>query len=421
MPPRPCLKYFAVVTLLLSGLLSLPALASLSLEEAETLATKNDPLLLQLEAESRLLMEQSVADNQWPDPRLKMALIGMPTDSYDLDQENMTQQQVGFQQMIPRGDSLEIKQNKTRSKAEIKDRKVDLERLAILRDVRLAYIDIVFQKLAHETVLKSKKFLSQFVEIAQFRYSSGKEKKQRILEASLAHSRMDDRLLKITDKEKIARAKLAKWIGRKSAFGEIPAVFPEFDDLPNQEAILNNLQNHPAILLADSKIKTSQFGVKLAEEKYKPAWMTDLTYGYRRDNKMGVERSNLLSVMVSLDIPLFTKNRQDRIYKSRTIGVEAAQHERDDKLRMLQSELEMSTVNLDLVKKRLKLFTFKLIPEAVTYTQTTLAGYQSGVTDINGVIRAHLTELKVRLDKLKLQHAELSTQTKLLFLIGEKK
>jgi outer membrane protein TolC len=413
------LKYTRVVLFLLSGACSMPAYAALSLDRAVDIALENDPVVAKLAAESRSLHQKSIANGQWKDPRLKLGLIGVPTDSFDLNQENMTQQQIGIQQAIPRGNSLSLKQKQTLSKALAKDQKADMERQTIRREVRLAYLDIVYQKQAYEIVQKSEVFFKQLEEIAQFRYASGKEKKQRILEASLTHSRMEDRLLKITDREKKGRAKLSKWIGNKTAFAEVAPIFPDFADLPNQDAMFNTLAKHPMIRLAETKIKTSTLGVQLAKEKFKPSLMADVTYGHRLDNNLGKSRADLLSIMVSIDLPIFTSNRQDRAHKAQRIGVEAAQYERDDRLRLLEYQLELNSLKLKWTKDRIQLFSSKLMPEALNYTQTTLTGYQSGVTDLTAVVRAHLAELTVRLDRLKLQHTKLSSQAKVLYLIGE--
>jgi outer membrane protein TolC len=419
MQPTFTLKYTVIATILLSGTFSIPAYSAITMEEVESIALKSDPEVLRLAAQSRSLSEKSIADGQWKDPRIKLGIIAIPTDSFDLNQENMTQQQIGIQQMIPRGKSLALLQKKTRSKALEKDRKADLVKQTIRRDVRLAYLDVGYQKQAYEIVQKSEVFFGQLEEIAQFRYASGKEKQQRILEASLTHSRMEDRLLKITDLENKARAKLSKWIDNKEAFGEITSAFPRFAPLPNQDVMLRGLSNHPMIHLAEAKIKTSILGVELAKQKYKPAWMVDATYGRRLANSLGKSRADLFSIMVSLDLPLFTKNRQDRVQDSQRFGVEAAQHERDNQLRMLEYQLELHSIKLQLTQERIILFSSKLMPDALNYTQTTMTGYQSGVTDLTAVVRAHLAELKVRLDLLKLQHTKLSSNVRLLYLMGE--
>lgn len=420
MQPNQQLKIAVLVIALTAGTFSMPVYAALSVEKVEALALTQDPVVSKLMAESQSLLEKSISDGQWKDPRLKLGLIAVPLDSFDLNQENMTQQQIGIQQAIPRGSSLELKQNQTRSKAEQKDRKIDLERLTIRRDARLAFLDVIYQKQAYTIVAKSKIFFKQLEEIAQFRYASGKEKKQLILEASLMHSRMEDRLLKITDKETKARAKLSKWVGIELASAEINPDFPKFVDLPTREVMLNKLSSHPMIHLAEAKIKTGNLGVQLAKEQYKPAWMVDATYGRRLDNSLGKTRADLASVIVSLDLPFFSTDRQDRVHTARKIDVKAAQYELDDRIRMLKTQLEMNHANLKWTQERIKLFSLKLMPEALNYTQTTLTGYQSGVTDLTAVVRAHLTELTVRLDRLQLQHTERTTQAKLLYLIGEK-
>jgi hypothetical protein len=46
-----------------------------------------------------------------PDPKVSLGIMNLPTDTWDLDQEGMTQLKVGVSQMFPRGDSLEIKKD----------------------------------------------------------------------------------------------------------------------------------------------------------------------------------------------------------------------------------------------------------------------------------------------------------------------
>ena len=53
-------------------------------------------------------------------------------------------------------------------------------------------------------------------------------------------------------------------------------------------------------------------GVDLAKQRYKPGWMLDLSYGLRSGSMDGESRPDMLSAMVTVDLPLFRANRQDR-------------------------------------------------------------------------------------------------------------
>jgi hypothetical protein len=80
----------------------------LGLEEAERLALLADPGVASIEANRQALDEMSVAARQLPDPMLKTGLMSLPTDTFRLGQEAMTQVQVGLVQKFPRGRTRDL-------------------------------------------------------------------------------------------------------------------------------------------------------------------------------------------------------------------------------------------------------------------------------------------------------------------------
>ena len=73
------------------------------------------------------------------------------------------------------------------------------------------------------------------------------------------------------------------------------------------------LKQHPAILGLDKKIDASEAGVELAEQKYRPQWSVNASYGYREDDPVfNDDRADFFSVGVAFDLPLFTSKRQDQ-------------------------------------------------------------------------------------------------------------
>ena len=80
--------------------------ADLTIKEAGQLALKDDYTLQAISARSRSMSELSVAVEQLPDPMLKLGFANLPTDTFNLGQEAMTQAVIGVRQMFPRGHSL---------------------------------------------------------------------------------------------------------------------------------------------------------------------------------------------------------------------------------------------------------------------------------------------------------------------------
>jgi len=89
------------------------AAPSLTLQEAETLALEMDPGSKRFQSLARSMQERSIADGQLPDPKFRFGLMNFPVDTFNRDQEPMTQIQFGMQQQFPRGDSLDIKSQRT--------------------------------------------------------------------------------------------------------------------------------------------------------------------------------------------------------------------------------------------------------------------------------------------------------------------
>lgn len=397
------------------------AFAALTLTEAEKLALEKDPMVSKLLAESRALSQKAIADGELKDPRLKLAVSAIPLDTWDMQQEGMTQEKIGIQQGFPRGDTLRLKKERTYAMARGKRIEADLERKKILQGVRIAYQDVVHQRLAYQIVLESQTFFEQLVEIVEFRYTSGKAKRQDFLQASLALSRVADRLLKIKNKEDLARAALSKWIPRAAAFGALSTDFPEPPPLPERSNMRDRLPQHPSVGLADVDIHTQGLDLLRAKAQYKPGWMVEADYGYRQGNNPDKSsRSDFLSFMVSMDLPLFSENRQDRVQNARRIQVQAAEFGRDNRLRILASDLEANDANYTRLGERLQLFSTQLVPEAQQYTETTMISYQSRVADLTDVVRAHLAEQKVRMDLLEIRYKRLVAQAKLRFILGDK-
>ena len=91
--------------LVLSLYCSKSASAGLTLAEAVTIAQRNDPWMRGSEFRQQSVEAQAVAASTLPDPMLDLGFANLPTDTFDFDQEAMTQFKVGIVQTFPRGDS----------------------------------------------------------------------------------------------------------------------------------------------------------------------------------------------------------------------------------------------------------------------------------------------------------------------------
>jgi len=391
---------------------------ALNLQQAEQLAVQADPAIESFKAASRSFIEESVADDTLPDPKLRLGAVNVPVDSFDLEQEQMTQLKIGIQQDFPRGDSLALKQQQSRLLSIVALAKADDARLRIIRDVRENYLNLFYEISAYEIIRETRQLFSELVKITESSYAAGRVNQQDVVLADLELSRLDDRSTKIKSNEETYRVKLAQWIG-DVAWNAISAEFPVLPVLPEKIDMNQVLPQHPLIRAETANINASKQNTEMARQQYKPGWSLLLDYGYRAGNNPdGTDRADFATAIVSMDIPLFTDNRQDKRLASNEQKVSVARYDKDDRLRQLKQLYEQNQHRWQRLAEREALYKNSLLKAAKNNSKAALNAYQSGVSEFNTLMRAQITELDVRLEDLRIRVERAIAQAHILYVIA---
>jgi outer membrane protein TolC len=411
----------SLTLLLLPGLALLPGgiHAALELDSAIRTALENDPAIAASRASARAYSENAIADGQLPDPKLRTGLVNVPVDDFDIDSEPMTQLQLGIEQAFPRGDTLHYRQVRARSLADVEEANAAATRLQTVRDVRRHFLELYYQVRAAAIVSETRDLFTQLVDITQAQYGSGRVSQQDVLRASLELARLDDRATRIETAVDENRAALAKWL---NAAADLPLAegFPDLPPLPAKAQIEAALLEHPVLEAETSRVNAMKQDIRIAQEQYKPGWSAGIEYRKRfGDDPDGNPRSDMMAAMLSVDLPLFTGNRQDRRLAASIADTEAAELRRDDKLRELQRMLATDYADWQRLGERSALYQEKLLREATANADASLHAYQSGVTEFTTLMRARITELDVRLDELRIRVDRARAKANLLYLAGE--
>ncbi len=390
---------------------------ALTIQEAIQFARKDDPKVAWLNTQSEALKEDAIADNQLPDPKLKLATFAVPID-FKYRKEPMNQFQVGIQQAFPRKGSLLHKQQQTLAKADEKKvmtrdiyRKIDLA-------VEQAYLDLVYPLEALKIIQKSRGLFATMLEITKIHFASGTQTQQAVIEAKLELSQLDDREIQLEEIADKARANLAKWIG-KMAYRPIQTKEINLPPLLTLVEIEKRLIDHPQIQIIESQLNTQKAKVALAEDQYNPAWMLDVTYSKRLSYNIKGRTKDFVSAMVLVDLPFFTDKRQDRRLSAEKARVLAKRYQRTDQVRELKRQLHNKYSRWQRLMEREKLFKKTLIPENEENAAVAMQAYQNQVADFTTIIRAQLKRLETHLKALKIRVDQLKIQTELLYLQGD--
>jgi outer membrane protein TolC len=409
----------AAAALLAFFILPIKALAALDLDETVRLALLDDPAIKALQARASAISDAAVADGQLPDPQLKTGLYNLPVDDFDIDREPTTQLRLGLVQAFPRGKTLQYKQQQTEWLAQAEIANSEITGRKLVRDVRKHFLELYYQVQAEQVVRESRTLFAQLVDITQAHYGTGRVSQQDVLSASLELSRLDDRTTRILNEADKNRAALMKWIG-DAALLPIDDHFPELPNIPSKEVIAAALPEHPLIRTETAKLAASKRKIQIANEQYKPGWSAGLEYRKRfGDDPDGDSRADMMAAMVTVDLPLFTKNRQDKRLSASVQMAESAQLTRDDRLRELKLMLDTDYANWSRLGERASLYDGELVRDAAANVQASLKAYQSGVTEFTTLMRARITDLDVRLQDLRVRVDRAKSQANLLYIAGE--
>ncbi len=395
----------------------LQAEEALTLEQAERTALARDVSAPAIKARAQALSEAAVAAGELPDPKLKLGMMNLPTDSFSRSQEAMTQLQVGVRQAIPPRGTLEARREGMEARSRAEALRAEATRRKVLREVRQAWLEVWYQVEGGRIVDDLRTLFEQLVVVTRDYYAAGRKNQQDVLRAQVELSLLDDRRTRFRTEEEAARAALARWIGEGPANRPLSREFPALPPLPDRASLRAALARHPEVLAANARIEAAQKALAEARARYRPGLMFDVTYGNRvGNNPDGSSRADFLSAMVSLDLPLFTKNRQDRTFSARRQEFEAARLVRDDLIRRLEKSLDADLARLGRLDERIRHYDRKVLPETAQNAEASLAAYRSGVTDFTGLMRARLTELDSRLMALRLRVDRAKAQARLLYL-----
>jgi outer membrane protein TolC len=397
------------------------AAQTLSLKQAEIMALNNEPGMQSLDAKAQSMLQRSVADGQLKDPKLQVGLLNVPSDSFDFNQEAMTQFKVSYIQDFPSGNTRQVKSEKALKQSELFQHLNEDRKRSILKQLRLSFLETLYWNKARQTVLKNQQLLKQLSEIVESQFALGRNLQLDVLTVQLQQSKLDDQLTQITQKINQQRYNLSEWIG-ESAINT-----PLQDEMP---VLLNNdwgshtaeefealLSTHPRVLEINTQLDVIRKDIELIRESEKPGWNLNVSYAYREDAPNGSDRADFVSAVVTFDIPLFTENRQDKLRQSQQFEMNSNQDQRDALLRKMQAELSQLRVNESLIEQRKMRYQSTLIPQSKQRAEAAMQNYQSGNGSFSSVMQAYMDALNTELDAHRLSIDQLKNQASVLYLV----
>jgi cobalt-zinc-cadmium efflux system outer membrane protein len=374
-----------------------PTAELLTVSAAVTKAVRDNPSLAEMQSRYEALSEVPSQVASLPDPMINFGAMNFPTDTFDRAQEPMTQLQLGISQAFPFPGKLALKQEVAEHDARAAGHSVDEARLQLVRRVKSNWWQLYYIDRALETLDRNQELLGQFIGVARTKYETGKGLQQDVLLAQLELSKLIDQKIQLDAirRQRAIQLNILMDLSPELEIGLPSKVGRALPELASEaDLYLKAEEARPLLRKLETKVDAARSRLDLAKRDYYPDLMVGLTYGDRTGvNPMprGGARSDFLSVMLGVKIPIYAKRKQSKAVAQRGFEVQSSRYALLDERGLVRGAIATSMTDYHRAKKQLSLFEAGIVPQAEQTVNSMLAGYQVSEVDFLNLVRSQMT------------------------------
>lgn len=388
-------------------------------------ALEDNPSLAAMQLRYEALRDVPSQVGTLPDPMVNLNAMNFPMDSFDRDQENMTQLQLGFSQVIPFPGKLGLKEEAASFDAMAAGFTVEEMRVQLAKNVKTKWWQIYFLDRALDILEKNKNLLRQFISVASTKYETGKGLQQDILLAQLELSKLMDQDIQLVALRRHQAIQLNTLMDRPasdliSLSDTVALSMPKVLGEAELYAVAESLR--PTIKAQESNVEAAQSRLNLAKRDQYPDFMLGVTYGDRTgDNPpfMGGTRADFLSVMVGIKIPLYSGRKQSRAISQKTSELASRRYALIDERGLVRAAISAAVTDYQKSQDQFELFGKGIIPQAQQTVQSMLAAYQVSEVDFLNLVRSQMTLFNYELQYWKALSEAKQALARLEAAVGE--
>jgi cobalt-zinc-cadmium efflux system outer membrane protein len=369
------------------------------IEELITEALQSNPQLKAFNESINSLKERPAQVQSLDNPRLKMSIMNLPTDTFEFDQEPMTQKHISIMQKLPFPGKLRLKGTIAEKAIDMAAEDYIEQKNMLIMQVKTVFVRILFLDLAIDITEENRKLLREFVKIAETKYEVGSGIQQDVIKAQVELSKMTDRLIPIQQQREIMTSQLNTLLNRPVETPFITDKQIKLTDLKLSFEDLKKIAEENQSMLKKKKhlIESRETALKLSEKNYYPDFDIGVSYGQRDDSPMQ-ERADFLSASVMINIPLWYKVKEDRKVAEDAANVRKAQAEYSALKNNIVLKIKTVLAEIDSHVKRVELLKSGLIPQSRLSLDSALSAYRVNKVNFLTLVNSQLTLYNFVLD-----------------------
>ncbi|HDL8055704.1 TolC family protein [Yersinia enterocolitica] len=387
-----------IARLLMAAAFSLPALshaADITLDQALVCAERYSAELSANQHQVNALENMASSATQLPDPKLKFGIENLPvggSNARRFTREGMTMQRIGIMQDYVSSDKRQRKADTLSAEARKTAAGSETIRTRLQKETAQAWLDLALTGQAASDAKVLVQESEKQIALQRAGVASGGALPSSVLDARLTLAAMQDRLTTAQRDVTLAQTQLTQLTGIEVQHVDGP--LPKFSRLPADITVLRDTINqHPEILLASREAEVAKARSAQSAIAAIPDVGIEVYYAKRAE-----EYEDMAGVMVTVDLPLFRSQRQDKDYAadvSRTM-------EANDQLTLLtrnhRAQLDTLLAQYQATQQLWQRQINDVLPLQKQRVDLMMAQYQANKSDLSSVLEARRALLDSQLN-----------------------
>jgi outer membrane protein TolC len=366
----------------------------LTFEAALERAANAAPALKVSEASVRASHARAIAAGQLPDPTLSVGIDNFPISgppAFRPRDESMTTARIGIEQAFPNPAKRRAEQTRARAAIGAAEAGQAVTAQDVRLETALAWIDLYYAKRRLAQLRRLDASLGDLQATVTARLASGSARPSQAYEPEQLRAAVNDRQAQLEAEVAKAQARLARLTGDPDAdvSSDPPLLTVE------RERLRGGIGATPRLTALDADVAAAEAETDLARAAKRPDWRVSTSYG-RRDPAYG----DMVSVGVSIDLPLFSRKRQDPLIAAREAEADRARFSRTSGERDLNAGLTSDLADYDMHRRQLDNARATLVPLAKRRAELDMASYAAGKLDLGSALLSSLALAEAEVDAL---------------------
>jgi outer membrane protein, heavy metal efflux system len=377
-----------------------PAYTSVtSLQQLVAEALNNNPEIRAADRERQAAQHRVLPAGALDDPMLEAGVVNLPVSSLSFSREDMTMKMLGLSQRIPFPGKRDLRRDVAEKNFESLGHAYQETVNRVAREVKTTYYDLAFVQESGRVIAENRATVGHLLKLVEGRHSVGRAALVDVLKAQSQLSRLSEERIKVDRERPMLESELNRLLGRASHTPAPLAALPPLDRKAASATDQPELAGtgRPQLLALQAIMSRSERALELARKDRYPDFDLRLSYGQRDNMPDGTRRSDMVSMTVAINLPVWRATKTEpRIAEARAMHEQAVslyEAQRIETATKLHHQMATAEQSL----RAARLYRDEILPQARVTFEAVLSSYQENRGELMPIFDVQMSILNAEL------------------------